>query len=204
MIRIALARPVLAALATVILATTILAGCAALPVASPGRSPGQSAGRTASPAPAEELVVLAGQVGAMRLGTADPRAADRGVSFVEAPGLPPTTAWLSSGGTTLAATTLAGATLVSTHGLSWQPAPGDLGRALPFRAFGSIDPGADEIASVEGEPGSGRPGRLVVASLDNRLIATIALAQAANRPLPGCRMAGSSSSSATRATGRCR
>lgn len=163
----------------VALGTTILAACAALPVASIGPSPGRSATRTASPVAAEALVVLAGQVAAMRLGTADPRAADRGVSFVDAPGLPPTAAWLSTGGTTLAATTLAGATLVSTQGFSWQPAPGDLGRALPTRAFGSIDPGADKIASSEGEPGSGQPGRLAVASLNGDPIAAIALVEAA-------------------------
>ncbi len=186
----------------VALGTTILSACAALPVVSGGVSPGRSAARTASPVPAEALVVLAGQVGAMRLGTADPRAADRGVGFVDAPGLPPTAAWLSTGGTTLAATTLAGMTLVSTHGLSWQPAPGELGRAHPWRAFGSIDPGADKIASIEGEPGSGQPGRLVVASLDGGPIATIAIAQAAESApawLPDGRVV---VWSATRATGR--
>jgi hypothetical protein len=161
------------------LATLILSACAALPVGFGGPSPGQSDAQTTSPVRAEALVVLAGRVGAMRLGTADTRAPDRGLGFVDAPGLPPTAAWLSTGGTTLAATTLAGMTLVSTHGFAWQPAPGELGRAHPWRAFGSIDPGADEIASIEGEPGSGQPGRLVVASLDGGSIATIAIAQAA-------------------------
>ena len=135
----------------------------------------------ASPSLAPELVALAGTVGAMHLvqagldGRLDPAAR----------GTPADAAWLSSDGSALVVTTLDGRLILgraapSGERIAWMPAPGDPGAAHPTRAFGTLEPAAAStagegdadgdpqdrrVAVVEGDPGSGGPGRLVVLRL---------------------------------------
>ncbi len=125
---------------------------------------------TATPRRADRLVALVGTVGAMRLVLAAPAGL---LQPLAGPGLPPDAAWLSGGGQVLLATTLAGRALVgsaapggSGHGsveLRWQPALAGLGDAHPGRSFGVTEPGGSRLAFVDGDPGSGGHGRLVVA-----------------------------------------
>ena len=156
-----------------------LGACAALPIEIAATPASQSPASTAGPVPSPQLVVLVGRVGAMRLGTADPRASAGGVTLVDAPGLPPTAAWLSSAGTTLVATTLDGVVLVSTEGWTWHRAFGDLGSIHETRAFGSIEPVGQDIASIEGDPGSGESGQLWVTAFDGTEKGSIPLDQPA-------------------------
>jgi hypothetical protein len=170
------ARPAAALLA---LAGAVLAACAALPVPTFGPVPGQSTPQTEAPALAEELLVLVGRVGSMRLAMADPAIAGHGLAFVDTRGLPPNAAWLSAAGTSRVVTTLAGELLVSSGADTWEPAPRDLGEALAARAFGTLDPAAGQVAVTVGGSGSGQPGRLVVTSPAGEPVASIRLEQAA-------------------------
>lgn len=143
------------------------AGCA---VGSP--VPTSPAGPTTTPVRADRLIVLAGSVGAMRLMTA-------GSGHVEplgGSGLPLGAAWISSAGTTLAATSLEGGVVIGSSGpgagsgsppmVAWSPARGDLAAAHPLRAFGVLDPSGARIAILDGDPGSGASGRLLVETID--------------------------------------
>jgi hypothetical protein len=144
---------------------------------------GSATGATTEPQRAEQVVVLVGTVGAMTLMAPGQRGSLRPLGGV---GLPPDAAWLSGGGSTLLVTTLAGRTVLgmaipgasgagSLGGLAWSPAPGDLGASHRLRAFGSLEPepaagsatgiDARPVAFVEGDPGSGAAGRLVVGTL---------------------------------------
>ena len=174
-----------------------LAGCAPGPTGTP------LASRLAPP-PTERIVVLAGTVGAMTLVAPDSAGTFRAVTDANgsAPGIPANAAWLSSDGSQLLATTLDGRALLGTPdmasssgtpGLSvmWRAGSGDLAEPHPLRAFGSLGSGA-QVAFVEGDPGAGTPGRLVVETLEGSTVRTIALPLAAESPpawLPDGRIA---------------
>ena len=168
----------------------LLAGCRALP-------PGLAIQSGSSPGPAprstEEVLALVGTVGAMRL--AIPTASGV-LRAVPDPELSLDTAWISCHGTTLLATGLDGGMDVgsippgagpgaSGVALAWTSALGDLGGRDPLRAFGSLQPatpgGPDapatsrDVAFVEGDPGSGSAGRLVVETLTGAKVARIDL-----------------------------
>jgi hypothetical protein len=142
-----------------------LAGCLGGPPTSlPPSAP--------APTGAERLVALAGSVGAMSL-VAPGRGSGGGLVPVKATGLPLDAAWLSGSGSELLVTTLGGEVLLNQGpGLSaWVPAPGDLGGGHRLRAFGTLEPAppapvaggrTPRVAVVEGDPGSGGPGRLVI------------------------------------------
>ncbi len=143
----------------------LVAGCLGRPPGSVAPSAGPSAG-------AERIVALAGSVGAMSL-VASGRDSGVGLIPVRATGLPPDAAWLSGDGSAFLATALGGEALLSRGpGLTaWVSAPGDLGGRHRSRAFGSLEPAPSagvsggpigRVAVVEGDPGSGGPGRLIV------------------------------------------
>ncbi len=168
------------AVASLALASLAVAGCADVPS---GPAAG-SAAATSQPRPGDELVVLAGTPGSMHVFIAEPG----GIQPVAAAGLPPTAAWLSGAYRTLLVTTLAGGILTSAIGPdaapgssppAWTTGSGDLGGGRPSRAFGTLDPASLTAALVEGAPGSGEPGRLVIETLAGRSIRTLGLAQAA-------------------------
>lgn len=159
-----------------ILVGAVLAGCAVSPRAQAGRSR-----PTTLPVRSDRLVVLAGTVGSMRLfspgptGDLEPTGGLRPPSNAPAPvggtGLPATAAWLSSSGRDLVVTTLGGATWLTSDGTpGWHEGAGDLAGPHPGRAFGSADPGTDRVAFVEGDPGAGTTGRLVVETILGRLV----------------------------------
>jgi hypothetical protein len=120
----------------------------------------------------ERIVALTGSVGAMSL-VAPGRDSGGGLVPVESTGLPLDAAWLSGSGSELLVTTLRGEVLLNQGpGLNaWVPAPGDLGGGHRSRAFGSLEPAEPapasagripRVAVVEGDPGLGGPGRLVI------------------------------------------
>ncbi len=121
--------------------------------------------RTAGPEPADRLVVVAGSVGSMQLFT--PGSDGQLQPFGTSPA-PVDAAWLSIAGGQLLVTTLTGRAFVSrvASDSMWQAGPGDLGRGHPYRAFGALDPDGGRVAFVDGDPGSGQAGRLVVEALD--------------------------------------
>jgi hypothetical protein len=159
-------------------ALAVISGCAAIPSASLPPSPAPSAG-------AERIIVLAGTVGATSLVASEAGSAGNLVPL-RASGLPRDAAWLSGDGSTLLVTSLGGA-VFQDHGSggdAWVPAVGDLGVAHPSRAFASLRPFvaagasvavAPEVATVEGDPGSGRPGRLVVETLAGIVLRTFTM-----------------------------
>jgi len=158
--------------------SVVLAGCTAVPFVptTPVDASGPVASATAIPGRADQVVALVGTVGALRPVRLAP---DGAMQALEDSGLPLDAAWLSGGGTSLVVTTLTGAivlgNLTANDGVSWGPAPGTLGDSHPTRAFGSLQPapvgpGAGQLALVEGDPGSGGPGRLVVATLAGTLM----------------------------------
>jgi hypothetical protein len=181
------------------LVASCLAACA-VPPSQAGPSPGPSnlasPVASASVAGGERVVALVGTVGAMAvLAGGDGRTLEpAGPSAV-----PPDAAWLSSDGSTFVLTTVDGRILVG--GLrDLAPAPGELGEPHPLRAFGSIDAesaatsstGERRLAFVEGDPGSGGPGRITVVTFDGREIRTVTLpkpAESAPAWLPGGRLA---------------
>ncbi len=130
-----------------------------------------------SPPRFPELVALVGTVGAMHL----VRAGLDDRLDAAAPGAPADAAWLSSDGSALVITGLdgrldLGQATPAGEPITWAPMPGDPGTTHPTRAFGTIEPApastAGEVdqldrrvAVVEGDPGSGEPGRLVVVRL---------------------------------------
>ena len=153
-----------------------LLGCTVVPI-------GPSTSATTEPERAEQVVVLVGTVGAMTL--VAPGQGGR-LRRLDGVGLPPDAASLSGSGATLLVTTLAGRIVLGMaapgtdragflSGLAWSPALGDLGASRPLRAFGSLEPApaaggaagtdARRVAFVEGDPGSGAAGRLVVETL---------------------------------------
>jgi hypothetical protein len=147
--------------------------------------------RTSQPtlalAGAERIVALAGSVGAMSL--VAPGQDSGGVVLVEATGLPLDAAWLSGSGSELLATTLGGEVLLNRGpGLNaWVPAQGDLGGGHRSRAFGSLEPAAPapasagripRVAVIEGDPGAGGPGRLVIETAAGVVVGQVSLASA--------------------------
>lgn len=172
---------------------TLLAGLGAIALVgacSPGAiAPPSAPAPRKTPATAPERVVaLVGSVGAMSL-VARGSASGDDLAPRSASGLPRDAAWLSSDGTTLLVTTLDGTAL---HGPgsgagAWIRPPGDLAGSHPTRAFGSLEPlpaigGAamqvQRIAFVEGDPGSGNPGSLVVGALSGTDVRRYALPRA--------------------------
>jgi hypothetical protein len=178
-------------------ASALSAGCAALP-------PVPSAGATAASGGVGRVIALTGTVGAMSLmagGT------NGGLQPMNAAGLPSDAAWLSGDGATIVVTTLAGRILIglasgggggsgaSPGWIAAKPAPGDLGGNHPLRAFGSLQPvpaagsapvsgaapGIDtrRVAFVEGDPGSGSTGRLVIETLSGAQVRHYVLPRAA-------------------------
>jgi hypothetical protein len=175
-------RPVL------LLANIVLIGCTVVPTLPP-------TGATTAPERADRVVALVGSVGAMSLVTPGPGASLRPLDDA---GLPTDAAWLSSSGGMLLATTLVGRTVLgatapgtggagSPGGIAWSPAPGDLGGNHQERAFGSLEPvpaaggrpAARRVAFVEGDPGSGAPGLLIVETLTGTEVRPIELPRAA-------------------------
>ena len=164
-----------------------LAGCAALPV-SPNLpasgsavAPGSPADSTSQPRRADQAIALVGTVGSMHLMSLAP---DGSLRPLAASRLPGEAAWLSVDGSSLVVTTLSGGTYLGTSGtsgtsggLDWRPAPGDLAGPHLQRAFGSLQAGL--VALAEGDPSSGAPGQLVVASLAGAVIARHVLPRAA-------------------------
>ena len=108
-------------------------------------------------------------------------------------GLPTDAAWLSADGSTLAVTTLGGAIVLGSaragDQLLFASGPGDLGGRHPARAFGSLRPGTASaggaglvpvrLALIDGDPGSGAPGRLVEETLSGSKVGRFELARAA-------------------------
>jgi hypothetical protein len=184
-------RVVLAVLGTIL----AVGGCADVPKASSQVDPSASVS-------AERVVALAGSVGAMSL--VAPNAASGG-SLVPfgATGLPPDAAWLSGDGSTQLTTTLGGGVLLN-QGLgseAWVAAAGDLAGSHPSRGFGSLElastagdsaPGVRRVALLEGDPGSGGPGRLIVETLAGTEVRGFGLPSAGDSPpswLPDGRIA---------------
>lgn len=161
-------------------ASLALTGCTSVPPVPIGTI-GSSPVATAVPRRADQLVALVGTVGAMTLMAAAP---DGTLRPLGGTGLPADAAWLSSDGSTLLVSTLAGGIVLDTARSgqvpAWGPGLGDLAGSHPLRAFGSLQPvsgrgGAarretPHVALVEGDPGSGGPGRLIVESLVGTLI----------------------------------
>ncbi len=150
-------------------------GALALAGGCQGEPPGSVTPSGSGPAGADRIVAIAGTVGAMSLVAASPTGASRLVP-IQTAGWPPDAAWLSGAGPDLVVTTLRGATFGSRgpDPTSWVAMSGDLGGGQPSRAFGSLEPVAPgagaggetgRIAVVEGDPGSGGPGRLIVETL---------------------------------------
>ncbi len=153
----------------------LLAGCGAVPT---GSSPSTSPETTGSAVPGpERLVAIVGTVGAMFPVTPG---SDGRLDRVAGTGLPPDAAWLSGDGSRLVATTLAGQALIGDSASQFQAAPGDLGSGHPARMFGSLGP--RRVAFVEGDPGSGGPGHLVLATLDGAAVQSFALPTPAEGP----------------------
>jgi hypothetical protein len=195
-------RPLLALLGV----AGIVAGCAQGPSGTPSSPPsspptnppsipaGVGTGIRASATPdAERVVVLAGTVGAMTLVTSDPGGRLTGEGTGPPSGLPPSGAWLSGDGSALLLTTLDGRAFLGGAGppIGWQPGPGDLSEPHPLRAFGSIGPDG-QAAFIEGDPGAGTTGRLVVESALGSVIRVVPLPTAAEGPpawLPDGRIA---------------
>jgi hypothetical protein len=184
-------RVALAVLGTIL----VVGGCANVPKAFLEVDPSASVS-------AERVVALAGSVGAMSL--VAPNAASGG-SLVPfgATGLPPDAAWLSGDGSTLLATTLGGEVLLN-PGLgseAWVAASGDLAGTHQSWGFGSLElastagdslPGVRRVALLEGDPGSGGPGRLIVETLAGTEVRGFGLPSAADSPpswLPDGRIA---------------
>lgn len=176
-------RPVL------LLSSVALIGCAVVPSVP-------STGGTTAPERADRVVALVGRVGAMALLAPGPG----GLRPLDGAGLPPDAAWLSGGGALLLATTLDGRIMqgVAASGtgsagapgaFAWGPASGDLGGNQLERAFASLEPvtepaaggrpAARRIAFVEGDPGSGAAGRLIVETLAGTEVRPIGLPRAA-------------------------
>jgi len=166
----------------------LLAACGLAPVEPSRATPiaSESTGPPpigAAPGSRDILVALIGSVGAMHL----VRPGSKGQLEAIDSGPPADSAWLSSDGSTLVVTTLQGRLVVgraapatgsvpTTERLDWVPAPGDLGLPHPTRAFGTIEPtgvpanvgpgsGGGRLALVEGDPGSGEAGRLLIVGL---------------------------------------
>jgi len=126
--------------------------------------------------------------------------ADGSLAAVAGLAVPPDAAWLSGDGSTFVLTTLDGRILVGGP-TDLAPAPGDLGQPHPLRAFGSIQApsraggssgGGRRLAFVEGDPGSGEPGRITVVTLDGREVRSTTLPRPAEGPpawLPDARLA---------------
>jgi hypothetical protein len=191
-------------LVPIIGAVVLVAGCAAVPtrvrpspLGRPVAGPPASPVASTSVAGHEWLIALVGTVGSMELVSAN---ADGRLAAGTGSAVPPNAAWLSSDGSTFVLTTLDGRTLVGspTH---LAPAPGDLGEPHPARAFGSIEApstagssssGGRRLAFVEGDPGSGLPGRITVVMLVGRKVRTATLPRPAEGPpgwLPDGRLA---------------
>ncbi len=177
----------LAAAAAILGMSLALAGCTAVPMVltTPGDTSGPLASATTIPRRSDQVVALVGAVGAMRPfrlaaeGTGQP---------LGGPGLPLDAAWLSGDAATLLVTTLTGGIVLGSAApngvLSWNQAPGTLGGSHPTRAFGSLGPaparpGEEQLALVEGDPGSGGRGRLVVATLAGTAVVQVGLARPA-------------------------
>jgi hypothetical protein len=184
-------------------AVALVAGCAAVPtraspgpLASPVASPIASPGTSAPDASGDRVVALVGTVEAMSLVAAEP---GRSLQAFDGSAVPPDAAWLSGDGSTFVLTTLDGRFRIG--GLNeLAPASGSLAGPHPFRAFGSLGPvstagsttGRRPLAFVEGDPGSGSPGRVIVVTLDGLQIRVIALPKPAESPpawLPDGRIA---------------
>ena len=183
-------------LGSVALVATCVAACATVPTStrptarpSPVASPVTSASAAGGP----RVVALVGTVGAMVLVTAD---VDGGsLEPIDRVTLPPDAAWLSGDGAAFVVTTLDGRILVGSL-TELAAGPGDLGQSHPFRAFASLESrsttGLRRLAFVEGDPGSGGPGRLTVATLDGIEILAVPLprpAESAPAWLPDGRLA---------------
>lgn len=186
MIRVALA---------VLGAILAVGGCANVPRASAQVDPSASVG-------AERVVALAGSVGAMSLVAPNVASGGSLVPF-GGTGLPPDAAWLSGDGSTLLATTLRGGVLLNQAlgSEAWVAASGDLAGSHPSRGFGSLElastagdslPGVRRVALLEGDPGSGGPGRLIVETLAGTQVCGFGLPSPADSPpswLPNGRIA---------------
>jgi hypothetical protein len=166
-----------------------LATIALVGACSPGPIPASAPQSLASTASASEsILALVGSVGAMSL-VAPALGSGSDLVPIPAHGLPPDGAWLSDDGAMSLLTTLdGGAWLRSGSGPGgWAKAPGDLGGDHPGRAFGSLEPlspsetgsvAARRVAFVEGDPGSGNPGSLVVELLSGADLRRYALPRA--------------------------
>ena len=149
-----------------------VAGCTAVPIVptTPGDTDRPLASATSAPRRSDQVVALIGVAGAMRPVRL---AADGRPQPMDGPGLPLDAAWLSGDGSTLLVTTLGGASYLGVAApagaVSWSQGPGELAGNHSTRAFGSLRPSAQagepQLALVEGDPGSGGPGRLVGATL---------------------------------------
>lgn len=160
----------------------ILAGCAPGPTGAPGATGSTLIPRTSAP-PTERLVVLAGTVGAMTLVTPNASGELTAQAGGSASGLPASAVWLSSDGSQLLATILDGRASLGppdspASSIAWRAPPGDLSEPHPLRAFGSLGPNG-RVAFVEGDPGAGTPGRLVVELLEGSAMRAIPLPTAA-------------------------
>ena len=176
----------------------IIAGCAPGPSGTTGTS--GSTGSTPIPrttAPStEQLVVLAGTVGAMTVVTPNAAGQLAVQAGGSATGLPASVVWLSSDGSQLLATTLDGRAALGSPDspgspIDWRAPPGDLSGPHPLRAFGSLGRNG-QVAFVEGDPGAGTPGRLVVETLEGSAVRTVPLPTAPESPptsLPDGRIA---------------
>ncbi|HEY7936803.1 MAG TPA: hypothetical protein VID26_06705 [Candidatus Limnocylindrales bacterium] len=147
---------------------------------SPDASPVASAPAAGAP----RLVALVGTVGAMALVAADVRGG--GLGPIDRVTLPPDAAWLSGDGSSFVVTTLDGRLLVGSL-TDLAPPPGTLAGSQPLRAFATLEPasaaagipGQRRLAFVEGNPGSGGPGRVTVAAWDGGETRSITLARPA-------------------------